>query len=140
MNQTLAQQTLQYVAVTSALCKRALDTLAIKQAAEKRASAQVPALVDLLIQNSLIGANEKQAALEALNDHTQALAILKSAVDKLAAAKKAGIRKEASDLGHAEGSAVPEAQPAQSNYLGRRTSEKKGSDIALLKAMGMATE
>lgn len=141
MNPELATKMLNFVQVASILSKRALDELSKKQAAEKKASAMVGTLTGHMIQSGVIDSNQKQAAEQMLSSHDQTMALLKNAVDKIAELKQSNIKK-ASELG------VPEGEPRsnaadpewslKSPFVGARSSEKKASDMAFMKGLGLA--
>lgn len=146
MTTNLIPKMLRYVQVSSVLGKRALDRLAEKQAADKRAADQIPALLDKMVQAGTITAQQKQAAAQMLGDHGSALQLLGNAVTKIAElSTAAGQRKAASDLGQGvedpektgSASGKPEDWSLTSPLVGVRTSEKKASDHALLRGLGL---
>jgi hypothetical protein len=143
IDSSLATQVLRFVQVAGAFSKKANEQLSIKQAAEKRAAALVPSLVQLMQQNNLIAENQKSAAEQMLGDHEQSLVLLKNAIDKLATLKQASAVKSARDLGQPDGSlsdagnASDPQRSLSSPFVGARTSEKKASDVAFMKGLGL---
>ena len=143
MNANIIPKMLQYVQVSSVLGKRALDELAKKQAAEKRAADQIPALTDILVQAGVINADQKQAAAQMLGDHASTQALLKTAVSCITKLKTAST-KTAGDIGQGvsdptkQGAARADDWSLTSPFCGQRTSEKKASDLALERGLGLS--
>jgi DNA repair protein RadC len=105
---------------------------------EKQAAAKRDAVLDLMIETGSVAPHQKQAAAEMLANHGQSLDLLVNAINKMASYKQAS-EKAASDLGQAvtEKEAGIKTQPQVRDslndpYVGRRTSEKKASDMAIL--------
>lgn len=144
---TMIPKMLRYVQVSSVLGKRALDALAQKQAAEKRAADQIPSLLDSMVQAGTITEQQKQAAAQLLGSHAGSLQLLKNAVTKIAELSKAKSQKTAGDLGQgvedpektgsASNGGKPEDWSLTSPLVGVRTSEKKASDHALFRGLGL---
>ena len=91
-----------------------------------------------MVETGCVAAHQKQAAVEMLANHGQSLDLLVNAINKMQAYKQAS-EKAAADLGQAvsEKEAGVQAQPQVRDslndpYVGRRTSEKKASDLAIL--------
>lgn len=137
---------LQYVQLTGALSKRAMDKVAQLEAQQKQASAAAPAVLQAMLSANLVPAKQKQAAEAALGSHAQTLGLLNTAVAKLA--KVAAARANTTTLGRGEdatspdGGAVKSASAGErdslsSPFVGRRTTEKKASDRALLAGLGL---
>ncbi|HUU98848.1 MAG TPA: hypothetical protein VM487_24210 [Phycisphaerae bacterium] len=142
-------KTLAYVAKSGeALHIAEQFALAVDQ--EKKAAAQLAApLPDrLLAEHALIRSNEKQAALDQLNDHAGALKMVGNLLTAMGNMKAAyeqklavnpgqpvddhsGRRKQASD---AESAGNP-------NYVGRRTGagEKSAADRAFIEKLGLGS-
>lgn len=143
MNPQLTTKVLNFVQVASVLSKRALDELGKKQAAEKSAASKVNELTEYMLRSGVIDANQKQAAEQMLGSHEQTMSLLKNAVQKIAEFKQGNIKK-ASELGQPVGEATgtstrdnPEWS-LKDPYVGARSSEKKASDVAMLRGLGLA--
>ncbi len=138
MNNKLAAQAVEFVAASSALTDRLMGEVK-SQRAEKQAAAQkLNAVLDRMLATGCVAPHQKQAAAEMLSNHGQSLDLLVNAVNKMQSYKQAS-EKAASDLGQAvtEKEAGVSAQSSPSDslsspYVGRRTSEKKASDRAIL--------
>ena len=138
MNNKLAAQAVEFVAASSALTDRLMGEVR-SQRAEKQAAAQkLNAVLDRMLATGCVAPHQKQAAAEMLGNHGQSLDLLVNAVNKMQSYKQAS-EKAASDLGQAvtEKEAGVSAQSSPSDslsspYVGRRTSEKKASDRAIL--------
>lgn len=135
-----------FVGTASICAKRACDEVAVHRAMQKRASDAAPAILELLLKSGAVRAEQRDAAAAMLGSHAETLALLKSAVERLekletekaAAAVPPPPVKQAGDLGRS----VPGTAPAGSgydslndNYLGRRTSQPKASDLAMLRVL-----
>ena len=142
-NENLIPKMLQYVQISSVLGKRALDELGKRQAAEKRAADQAPALLELMLSTKAIHDGQKQAVAQMLSDHAATQQLLKNAVDKIAElTKAAATHKAAGDLGQGvdenkTGSDQPEDWAMHTPFVGQRTSVKKGSDRAMFRKLGL---
>ena len=91
-----------------------------------------------MIATGCVAPHQKQAAAGMLSNHGQSLDLLVNAVNKMQSYKQAS-EKAASDLGQAvtekeAGVSAPTSlsDSLSSPYVGRRTSEKKASDLAIL--------
>lgn len=138
MNTKLAAQAIEYIAASSALTDRLMGEVKSYRDQEKTASAKRDAVLDLMVSTGCVAPHQKQAALEMLSNHGQSLDLLVNAINKMQSYKQAS-EKAASDLGQAvsEKEAGVQAQPRVRDslndpYVGRRTSEKKASDLAIL--------
>lgn len=104
---------------------------------EKAAAAKRQAVLDLMLQTGCVAPHQKQAASDMLGNLAQTLDLLSNSINKMQAYKSAS-EKTASELGQAvsEKEAGFKTAKAMSSltdpYVGRRTSEKKASDLALL--------
>mgnify|MGYP003631127496 FL=1 len=138
MNNKLAAQAVEFVAASSALTDRLMGEVK-SQRAEKQAAAQkLNAVLDRMIATGCVAPHQKQAAAGMLSNHGQSLDLLVNAVNKMQSYKQAS-EKAASDLGQAvtekeAGVSAPTSlsDSLSSPYVGRRTSEKKASDLAIL--------
>ena len=138
MNNKLAAQAVEFVAASSALTDRLMGEVK-SQRAEKQAAAQkMNAVLDRMIATGCVAPHQKQAAAGMLSNHGQSLDLLVNAVNKMQSYKQAS-EKAASDLGQAvtekeAGVSAPTSlsDSLSSPYVGRRTSEKKASDLAIL--------
>lgn len=138
MNTKLAAQTVEFIAASSALNDRLMGQVQSYREKEKQAAAKRDAVLDLMIETGSVAPHQKQAAAEMLANHGQSLDLLVNAINKMASYKQAS-EKAASDLGQAvtEKEAGIKTQPQIKDslndpYVGRRTSEKKASDMAIL--------
>jgi SHS2 domain-containing protein len=138
MNTKLAAQTVEFIAASSVLNDRLMSQVQSYRGKEKRAAAKRNSVLDLMIETGCVAPHQKQAAAEMLADHSQSLDLLVNAINKMTSYKQAS-EKAASDLGHAvtEKEAGVKAKPQVRDslndpYVGRRTSEKKASDMAIL--------
>jgi len=138
MNTKLAAQTVEFIAASSALNDRLMGQVQSYREKEKQAAAKRDAVLDLMIETGSVAPHQKQAAAEMLANHGQSLDLLVNAINKMASYKQAS-EKAASDLGQAvtEKEAGIKTQPQVKDslndpYVGRRTSEKKASDMAIL--------
>lgn len=141
MNAKIAAQTVDYVAATSALTDRLLTATKQAAAKEKRAAEVAPGVLKLLVENGLVSETQKSAAAKLLGDHAGTLQILENAITKLAEFK-AREKAAAAELGHpvtekeaGVAQAAPVIDSMSDPYVGRRTSQKKASDLALLKVL-----
>lgn len=139
-NEKIAALAIQYVAASSALIKRALDELQVHRAAQQKAASMRPELLDRMLATGAAQASQKQAAEAMLGSHAETLGLLKTAIDKLGD-MKTQMAKQASVLGEGVTSPATGAAPANGYdsltdpYVGRRTSAKKASDLALMKVL-----
>ena len=138
MNTKLAAQAIEYVAASSALTDRLLGEVRSYREREKQAADKRDAILDLMVQTGCVAPHQKQAAAEMLGSHGQSLDLLVNAINKMQSYKQAS-EKAAADLGQAvtekeAGVSAPAAasDSLSSPYVGRRSSEKKASDLAIL--------
>lgn len=138
MNTKLAAQAIEYIAASSALTDRLMGELKSYRSGQKQAADKRSAVLDLMVTTGCVAPHQKQAAVEMLSNHSQSLDLLVNAINKMQSYKQAS-EKAASDLGQAvsEKEAGVRAQPQVRDslndpYVGRRTSEKKASDLAIL--------
>ncbi len=138
MDTKLAAQAVEYVAASSALTDRLQGELNSYREQEKSAAAKQESVLDLMVETGCVARHQKQAAVGMLGNHGQSLDLLVNAINKMQAYKQAS-EKSAADLGQAvsEKEAGVHAQPQVRDslndpYVGRRTSEKKASDLAIL--------
>jgi DNA repair protein RadC len=138
MNTKLAAQAIEYIAASSALNDRLMGEVQAHRAREKQAAAKQQAVLDLMLSTGSVAPHQKQAAAEMLNNHAQSLDLLVNAITKMQAYKAAS-EKAASDLGQAvteKEAGIKTASQVRDSlsdpYVGRRTSEKKASDLAIL--------
>lgn len=135
-DQEFIDDTLRFVEVGSLALKQAMDEVDVHRSGQKRAAALRPELLELMLKTNTVATHQKQAAEAMLASHDTTLQLLKSAVEKLVEERKG----KPGDLGRA----VPEKQAglngaANDNgydsltdpFLGRRTSQKKASDLAI---------
>ena len=109
----------------------------------KQASAEAPAVLEALTEANMIGATDKQAAEKLMKTKTGLQVLLKEAAKVVA--KLSANQKEAGDLGIAVDAKTAGLAPrvASDNdsltnpFVGLRTSEKKASDLAYERALGL---
>lgn len=138
MNTKLAAQTVEFIAASSALNDRLMSEVKSYREREKQAAAKRESVLDLMVETGCVAPHQKQAAAEMLANHGQSLDLLVNAINKMTSYKQAS-EKAASDLGQpvSEKEAGVKSQPKSFDslndpYVGRRTSEKKASDMAIL--------
>lgn len=141
MNTKIASKTVEFIAASSALNDRLMGEVQSHREQEKKAADKLNAVLDLMLETGCVAPHQKQAAAEMLSDHSQSLDLLVNAVKKMHGYKQAS-EKAAADLGQGvtEKEAGVVAQPTAHDslndpYVGRRGSEKKASDIAILKVL-----
>jgi predicted transcriptional regulator len=138
MNTKLAAQTIEFIAASSALNDRLMGEVQAQRTREKQAAAKRQAVLDLMLSTGCVAPHQKQAAADMLGSHAQSLDLLVNAINKMQSYKTAS-EKAASDLGHAVSDkeagvkSVSQVRDSLNDpYVGRRTSEKKASDLAIL--------
>lgn len=137
MNTKLAAQAVEFIAASSALTNRLMSEVQANRSREKAAAAKRQAVLDLMLQTGCVAPHQKQAAADMLGDLAQTLDLLSNSINKMQAYKSAS-EKTASELGQAvsdreAGFKTAKAMNSLTDpYVGRRTSEKKASDLALL--------
>ena len=138
MNTKLAAQAVEFVAASSALTDRLMGEVQSNRAEKQAAAQKLNAVLGRMLETGCVAPHQKQAAAAMLEDHSQSLDLLVNAVNKMQSYKQAS-EKAASDLGQAvtekeAGVSTPAATTDSLNgpYVGRRTSEKKASDLAIL--------
>jgi len=141
MNTKVAARTVEFIAASSVLNDRLMGEVQSFREREKKASDKLSAVLDLMIETGCVAPHQKQAAAEMLGSHSQSLDLLVNAVKKMQGYKQAS-EKAAADLGQGvtekEAGFKSQSQASDSlsdPYVGRRSSEKKASDIALLKVL-----
>lgn len=137
--QNFLDKTLKYVEVSSLAIKQAADALGGYEAAQKQASRLAPAVRDFLLQNGIIASTQKEACDAMLGSHASTLGLLMTMGERLVETKK-----EASDAGGRSGDRLGHGEAGRPGdrgegydslsdpRVGRPTSEKKASDLALL--------
>lgn len=131
----LYEDVLNFVGAASTGIKRAMDEVEVHRAQAKRAADLAPSVLDQLLQHGLILPHEKQAAAAMLAEHASTLQLLKRAADRLAEAEASGRTKKAAvEPGRAEGE-TPAYDSQSDPYTGRRTTQKKASDAAILRVL-----
>ena len=147
MDQSFLDMVLNFVELSSATVKRAMDENNWYKQSYRQASRLQPVLLDHLVRSGIISPQQKQAADEMLSSHAESLQLLKAAADKIVELRRSLGVKQANDLGRGEswdGSSSGNhfTPPGRGEYdslrdpfIGRKTSEKKASDMALLKLL-----
>jgi len=141
MNTKLAARTIEFIAASSVLNDRLMGDVQKYREREKKAADKRSDVLKLMLEAGCVAPHQKQAAAEMLSDHSQSLDLLVNAVNKMHSYKQAS-EKAAADLGQGvtEKEAGFNTQPQVRDslndpYVGRRSSEKKASDIALLQVL-----
>jgi len=140
MNQNIATKALNAVTVYSVLTKRALDELQVHRTSQEKAASVRDATLEALVKAGCVSEEQRTAAEAMLASPAEALGLLKSAAEKIGE-MQAQLVKHASDLGEGvDPSVVGGNSPADydslnDGYVGRKTSEKKASDEAILKVL-----
>ncbi len=142
MNAALATKTVNYVAVSSALTKRALDELSVHRASQEKAATLRPDLLKRMLEVGAVGEHQKQAAEAMLGSHAETLNLLKLAIDKIGQLQSQA-QKQASDLGQGVDAGEAGVSPKLAGdydsltdgYVGRKTSQRKASDAAILSVL-----
>lgn len=140
-NPAITNKMLRFIEISSALGKEAMDKIAELEGQQKQASAVQPGLVEHLIETKVIDAGQKQAAENALRDHNQTQVLLKNAASKIQELREKSASAAVTQMGQGEGPEKAAHDPNSSltdPFVGRRTTEKKASDLALLKGLGLA--
>lgn len=132
-----AEGTLKFVQLASFTAKRACDELVVHRSMQKKASDLAPEVLELMVKTGAVQPDQRDAAAAMLGSHAETLNLLKYAVEELHKARTG--EKQAGDLGRAEND--PDAPPPGSYdslndcVVGRQTSLKKASDLAMLKVL-----
>jgi len=140
MNTKIASHAVSFVQVASAFAKRATDELTARRNAEKQAHAQLAETVELMLKAAAIKPEQKEAAASLLGSHAGTMQLLKKAVEKIAenkATKTAGDLGGPGDLETATGG-NGEHELATQPVIGARNNQKRGSDLAFMRGLGLA--
>jgi len=146
MKPELANNMLRFVEVSSALGKRAVDEVTEIRGAQKTAAERIPGLVQQMVDSGVLGKNQTDTMTTKLASHNETLAILGSAVTKLAEAKAELAQLKSAHpkdrLGAAEkqasdgGSVLLEKLP-NTVVVGAHTSNMMDSDRRLFNGLGL---
>jgi hypothetical protein len=141
MNAQLAQKTVQFVQVGNVLVKRALDQVNDLQADRQKAASDREGILHKMAAVEAMQEGQEAQAAEMLSTHAGTTTLFKAALDRIAelSKKAAENQKTAGDLGQGVDQDVLSTGGAVSindNYVGQRTSEKRGSDLALEAVLG----
>jgi len=144
MNPALMQQfidnTLKFVEIGSFGMKRACDEIEVHRSMQKKASDLTGPVLDLMIKTGAVREDQRAAAAAMLGSHAETLQLLKNAVDELHKERL----KKGSDLGKGvdekqaglNGSVPTDYDSLNDPFVGRKTSQKKASDMAMLAVLG----
>lgn len=144
----VADLTLRFVEAAGHTIDRSLEELQVYRNQREKAAAERDALLKELMDAGLVSAQEKAAATAMLGEHVTTFAMLRNAARQLVAARTkeaaAGTEKKANArLGNAEsedngrGRSHDPASSLTNPHVGRRTTEKKASDVAMLTRLGL---
>lgn len=134
---------LEFIAASSALNARLMQEVNQHRTHKKAAEEKRAAVCDTLISMGAVPVTQKEAAMKVLANHSSSLDMLTNAVTRMhgykQAAEKVITSKTAGDLGRPvdqrESGFDTPSHDANSSltspFVGRRTSEKKASDVAL---------
>ena len=142
-NTNITGKMLRFVEIASSFGKEAMDKIEALEAPQKQASEQITGLVEHLIETKVIEPGQKQAAENALRDHGQTQTLLKNAASKIKELREKQASASVAELGQPAGETKTANDPAASltdPFVGRRTTEKKASDIALLQGLGLLNQ
>lgn len=143
--QKVAQAGTTYVAVTSMALKKAVDQLAANQTARQKAAAAAEQSLQHLQACGLIADNRVKEARDLLSTHEGACSLLYSVGQRCRDLMKAAQTKKADDASKTShdlgGPAGDNGQLTPSDtqlplLVGGRSTEKRGSDLALLSVLG----
>ena len=132
--QDVIDGTLSFVEVASFGMKKACDEITVHRSMQKRASVVAPDVLTLMLKTGAVTPAQKEEAAAMLGDHASTLGLLKNAVEELAKARAGAGSKKAGDLGKGEDEKIASDRNGSGagNYLGRKTSDIKDSDRAIL--------
>lgn len=138
----LTGKMLRFIEIASSMGKEAMDRIDELEGHQKQANDNVSGLVEHLIETKVIDPGQKQAAVTALQDHGQTQLLLKNAASKIKEIREKSASSQVAGLGRPEGEVkTASAHDPQSSltdpFVGRRSTEKKASDIALFKGLGL---
>lgn len=115
-----------------------------KLAEEKQAKPLVEKLAKQLLHLSLIREDEQGEAIKQASSHFGALSLLDNLLDYYGRQKQAGTQKQAAALGRSvpAESSSPGEQRKSPSYIGskRGLGEKRASDLALLRGLGITVD
>lgn len=135
----LFEDFISFIGVASHGMKRAMDEISVHRSQQQKAAAATGPMLELLMQHGLVLPHQKEAAAAMLGDHAGTLKMCKLAVDRIAAlmAEKSREKKAASEPGApaAENVTAPAYDSVNDPHVGRRTSQKKASDAAMLRVL-----
>ena len=121
---------LELIQISSTAIEKAETELNEKRAADVKVAALIPAVIEALIRNERIDPADREKAAEALKDPARALEVLIKCADVNMTIRPrtlgTAVEKKASAPGRTD------------NYVGRRTSEPKESDLAFLRGLGLS--
>jgi len=140
----------QFIELAGCTVKKALDAVGQKKKDDASIEAYTNSSIKKMAEEHLIDAGEEKRARELLSTHSGALSLLGNALDKIAElsskykeAQKSNrelTKRAASNLGRG----VDNVGDGDLGYdsindpvVGRRTSQKKASDVALAKGLGL---
>lgn len=137
----LATKVVDFVGASSTLGQRAMDKIAEFEGQHKAATTKVAGLVQHLIECKVIEPGQAKQAEAALANHSQALELLRNSSSKIAELRKEAETRKGMNLGAPAGqekAASSKAYDSQTDpYVGRRTTEKKASDHAIMAGLGL---
>ncbi len=153
---SLIQHTLTFVNASSILAKRALDEVQAHREMQKKASDLAKPLLEEMVRDGTVVAEHRKTAEIMLGDHPRSLELLKAASAKIVELRDELVKANEKLAHHGikpePGSAAGEPQTKTAGdhtpavlhdslttpFVGQRTDQLKASDLAMMKAAGMA--
>lgn len=136
-------RTLQFVKLSGAFCKKAIDELNEHRKKADAAEEKRAGMLEHLKTSGVIDETQTSDANTMLGSHAGTMDLLKGAVDRIVALENEARQKQALDQGSASGDPMKAADDPQASlvspFVGQRTSQKKASDHALLAGLGIPT-
>jgi len=136
-NPSLLDDVLKFVEISSLGMKKAADEVGVHQLQQKKASALRPQVLKSLVDNGLLTKDQIKAGEAMLGDHPGTMNMLKLAIDRIAAQAKV-IKTGTAEPGRAEddgqrsGRTKLASDSLTDPHVGRKTSDRKASDDAIL--------
>lgn len=140
MNQAITANALRFVGIASALTQQTMGELQVHRAGQEKAASLRDPVLEKLLAAGCVAGHQKEAAEAMLGSHATTLNLLSNAADVIIKLRGQN-EKMAGDLGHGvdeKTSGIPgnatqaRYDSVNDGYVGKKTSEKKASDLAIL--------
>ena len=137
MRSKTARLAIEYIAASSALQDRLLAENQRYREAKNAAADKCDAVLEAMLQTGAAAPHQKSAALRMLASHEATMDLLVNATKRMAEYKAAAEKMQSSELGRAvteKEAGVKSASAYDSTndpYVGRQSSQMRGSDLAL---------